>query len=101
MERFSFVGGRLVQMVPVVLGVTIISFFVLRLIPGDPVVVMLGTHYTPHRATILRAELGLSKPVWEQYLLFMGNLLHGNLGTSVYYNIPVLDLIRQRLPVTL
>jgi peptide/nickel transport system permease protein len=100
-ERYGFIGGRLLQMIPVVLGVTIISFFILRLIPGDPVAVMLGTHYTPHRAAVLRQELGLSRPIWEQYGIFMSNLVHGNLGTSVYYDQPVTDMIAQRLPVTL
>jgi len=101
MERFGFVGGRVLQMVPVLLGVTIISFFILRLIPGDPVVVMLGTHYTPQRAEVLRHALGLGKPVWEQYGIFMRNLAHADLGNSIYYSQPVSDLIARRLPVTL
>jgi peptide/nickel transport system permease protein len=99
--RFSFVGGRTLQAIPVVLGVTIISFFVLRLIPGDPTVVMLGTHWTPARADQLRQNLGLNKPIWEQYYLFMNHLFHGDLGASLYYRAPVAHLITQRLPVTL
>lgn len=101
MTRFSFVGGRTLQAIPVVLGVTIISFFVLRLIPGDPTVVMLGTHWTPARAAELRQNLGLNKPIWEQYYLFMNHLFHGDLGASLYYRAPVAHLITQRLPVTL
>jgi peptide/nickel transport system permease protein len=100
-SRFGFVGGRTWQAIPVVLGVTIISFFVLRLIPGDPTVVMLGTHWTPARAAQLRHSLGLNKPIWDQYYLFMNHLLHGNLGQSLYYRSPVGHLITQRLPVTL
>lgn len=88
-------------MIPVVLGVTIICFFILRLIPGDPVAVMLGTHYTPRHAAELRHALGLDQPVWNQYLIFMGNLFHGNLGQSIYYHTSVATLISQRLPVTL
>jgi peptide/nickel transport system permease protein len=99
--RFNFVGGRTLQAIPVVLGVTIISFFVLRLIPGDPTVVMLGTHWTPARAAELRQNLGLNKPIWEQYYLFMNHLFHGDLGASLYYRAPVAHLITQRLPVTL
>jgi peptide/nickel transport system permease protein len=99
--RFSFVGGRTLQAIPVVLAVTIISFFVLRLIPGDPTVVMLGTHWTPARAEQLRENLGLNKPIWEQYYLFMNHLFHGDLGASLYYRAPVAHLITQRLPVTL
>lgn len=101
MERFSFVGGRLLLMIPVVIGITIITFFILRLIPGDPVVVMLGIHSTPQAAAALRAALGLNKPLWDQYLLFMNNLLHINLGDSIYYHLPVATLIGQRLPATL
>jgi peptide/nickel transport system permease protein len=101
MGRFSFVGGRLLQMIPTVIGITIITFFILRLIPGDPVIVMLGTHYTPQHAAVLRHALGLDRPVWEQYLIFMGNLTHLKLGDSIYYNMPVASLILQRLPVTL
>jgi peptide/nickel transport system permease protein len=100
-SRFGFVGGRTLQAIPVILGVTIISFFVLRLIPGDPTTVMLGTHWTPARAAQLRANLGLNKPIWDQYYLFMDHLAHGNLGDSVYYRSPVAHLIAQRLPVTL
>ncbi len=101
MGRFGFIGGRLLQAIPVVLGVTIVSFFILRLIPGDPVLVMLGTHYTPQRAAQLRANLGLDKAVWDQYYLFMRHLVQGNLGDSVYYRTPVAHLVWQRLPVTL
>ncbi len=101
MERFGFVVGRLLLMIPVVIGVTIITFFILRLIPGDPVVVMLGIHSTPAAAAALRASLGLNKPLWEQYALFMNNLAHINLGESLYYRMPVATLIGQRLPATL
>ena len=100
MGRFGFVGRRLVQMVPVVIGVTIITFFLIHLIPGDPVSAILGIHYTPQTAAHLRAEMGLDKPLWTQYLIFMGNLLHGNLGTSVYYEQPVLGLVFERLEAT-
>jgi peptide/nickel transport system permease protein len=62
---------------------------------------MLGTHWTPARADQLRHSLGLNKPIWDQYYLFMDHLVHGNLGDSLYYRSPVADLIRQRLPVTL
>ena len=93
MERFGFIGGRLVQMIPVVLGVTIVTFFILRLIPGDPVVVMLGSHYTPKEAAALRAALGLNRPLWEQYLIIMNNLVHVNLGDSVNYRLPVTALV--------
>lgn len=100
MGRFGFVGKRLLQMVPVVLGVTIITFFLVHLIPGDPVAAMLSGHYSAATAHALRAYLGLDKPLWSQYLIFMGNLAHGDLGTSVYYEQPVRDLLGGRLAPT-
>ena len=100
MGRFSFVGRRLVQMIPVAIGVTIITFFLIHLIPGDPVVAILGNHYTAAGAAHLRAALGLDKPLWIQYLIFMGNLLRGNLGTSIYYEQPVLGVVLGRLDAT-
>jgi peptide/nickel transport system permease protein len=100
-HRFGFIGNRLVQLIPVLFGITLVDFFLLRLMPGDAVVVMLGTHYTPQKAAILRAQLGLNKPVWQQYLIFMSNLLHLRLGNSIFYGSSVLTLIGQRLPVTI
>lgn len=101
MGRFGFIGNRLLQLIPVVFGVTLIDFFILRLMPGDAVLVMLGTHYTPHSAAVLRAQLGLDKPAWQQYFIFMNNLVHLRLGSSIFYGLPVSTLITQRLPVTL
>lgn len=101
MGRFGFLGGRLAQLVPVAVGITIVTFFLIRLIPGDPAVVILGSHYTPQAAAALRKAMGLNRPVWDQYLLFMNNLVHANLGDSLYYNSPVTDLIVQRFVPTL
>lgn len=100
MIRFSFVGRRVVQMLPVALGITIITFVLIHLIPGDAVSALLGNHYTPESAARLRATLGLDQPLWTQYLFFMGNLLHGSLGTSIYYNQPVLNVVGERLEAT-
>jgi peptide/nickel transport system permease protein len=99
--RFRFLRGRLLQAVPVVIGVTVIAFFILRLIPGDPTSVMLGAHWTPARAAVLRHNLGLDRSIAEQYRLFIGNLFKLNLGDSIYYHQPVSTLIADRLPVTL
>jgi peptide/nickel transport system permease protein len=96
-----YVLSRLWQAVIVVFGVTIVAFFVLRLVPGNPALVLLGVHYTPARAAALDQQLGLNKPVFSQYLLFMGHLFEGNLGQSVYYGQSVTSLVLQRLPVTI
>jgi peptide/nickel transport system permease protein len=98
--RFGFVAKRLLQMVPVVLGVSIVAFFLIHLIPGDPVAVMLTGHYSAAADKSLRASLGLDKPLWTQYLIFMGRLAHGNLGDSVFYQQPVRDLLGDKLVTT-
>jgi len=101
MSRYGFIGRRILQMIPVLLGVTVISFFLLRLIPGDPARQILGQHYTPRAAAEIRDSLGLNKPLWEQYLLFMQHLFHGNLGESINYREPTATVIFERLPATL
>jgi peptide/nickel transport system permease protein len=99
-NRFGFIGTRLIQLIPVAIGVTIIAFFLIRLIPGDTVTAILGQHYTPHAAAAMRATMGLDKPIWQQYAIFMGNLSHGDLGSSQYYDQPVLQVISDRLSPT-
>jgi peptide/nickel transport system permease protein len=98
---FTFVGRRLIQSIPVLFGITLITFFLIHLIPGDPVAAMLGDHYTPKAAAALRHALGLDKPLWDQYWLFLTRLLHGNLGTSVYYDQPVTSVITDRVEATI
>jgi peptide/nickel transport system permease protein len=86
---------------PTALGVTIIAFFMIHLIPGDPARTILGIHATPRAIAILHQEWGLNRPLASQYWLFMDRLFHGNLGTSLYYNVPVWGLITSHLPPTL
>ena len=76
----SFVGRRLLQLVPVAVGVTIVVFFMIHLIPGDPALTILGIHATPHSIALLRSEWGLNRPLIGQYWLFLDRLAHGNLG---------------------
>jgi peptide/nickel transport system permease protein len=97
----SFVGRRLLQLVPVAVGVTIVVFFMIHLIPGDPALTILGIHATPKSIAILRHEWGLNRPLISQYWLFLDRLLHGNLGQSLIYGTPAATLIMQRLPATL
>ena len=101
MNRLSFVGRRLLQLVPVVLGVTIIVFFMIHLIPGDPARTLLGQHATPAAIAILHKQWGLDRPLQSQYWFFMDRLFHGNLGQSLYYTSPVLTLIEGHAPATL
>lgn len=100
MERFGFLGGRLLQLLPVAFGITILTFFLLRLVPGDPATAILGSHYTPRAAAQLDRSLGLDKPIFIQYLYFMKNVLHGDFGVSITYNSAVLPLILHRMGPT-
>jgi peptide/nickel transport system permease protein len=88
-------------MVPVVLGVTILVFFMIHLVPGDPARTMLGVHASPERVALLHKEWGLDKSLLVQYKLFMSRLIHGDLGNSLFYHVPARELIFDRLPVTL
>jgi peptide/nickel transport system permease protein len=88
-------------MVPVMLGVTLVVFFLLRLVPGDPAEVILGNRATDANIAHLRKALGLDKPMLVQYGYFMRNMLKGDLGVSIYYREPVTRLILHRLPVTM
>ena len=100
MGRFSFLGPRLLQLVPVALGITIAVFFLIRAIPGDPAIVMLGSHYTPQAGAAIHRAFGLDQPIWVQYGIFMRNLLHGNLGNSIYYDDSVRNILFERFPAT-
>ena len=97
MDRLSYVGRRLLQMVPVALGVTILVFFMVHLIPGDPARTMLGARATDQAVAQLRHEWGLDRPLVEQYWLFMKRLAQGDLGDSLFYDTPVLSLIFERV----
>jgi peptide/nickel transport system permease protein len=97
MDRLSYVGRRLLQMVPVALGVTILVFFMVHLIPGDPARTMLGARATDQSVAQLRHEWGLDRPLMEQYWLFMKRLAQGDLGDSLFYDTPVLSLIFERV----
>jgi peptide/nickel transport system permease protein len=101
MDMTAYVARRLVQAVPVVLGVTILVFFMIHLVPGDPARTMLGVHATPERVALLHKEWGLDKSLPVQYERFMSRLVHGDLGNSLYYRVPARELIVDRLPVTL
>ncbi|MCC6173946.1 MAG: ABC transporter permease [Chloroflexi bacterium] len=97
-----YIVRRVLQIVPVLIGVSIAVFLMLRLIPGDVVDMILGTEgaATPERMRQLRALFGLDRPLWEQYLTWIGGLLTGNLGQSIRTSRPILPDILARLPVT-
>jgi peptide/nickel transport system permease protein len=101
MRYLVYILKRVVALIPVLFGISLIVFFLIRLIPGDPAATLLGAHATPETVHELRTQLGLTQPVWRQYLTFLGHLLHGNLGYSYVYSSSVVDLITTSLPVTI
>jgi ABC-type dipeptide/oligopeptide/nickel transport system permease component len=92
-NRFGSFPRRIAQLVILLLGITLVTFFLLRLIPGDPALAILGSSYTKARAVAVDATLGLDKPIWTQYGLFMGRLFKGNLGFSFFYDQPATTVI--------
>jgi peptide/nickel transport system permease protein len=98
----SFVLRRLLASIPVVIGVTIIAFLLIHLVPGDPAQAMLfGSNASPEQIGELRNQLGLTQPLWQQYVSFLGELLHGNLGTSYVTHNSVAHELVSRTPSTL
>jgi peptide/nickel transport system permease protein len=97
----AYVARRLLLMVPVVLGVTILVFFLIHLVPGDPARTMLGTRATPDKVRLLHEQWGLDEPLPVQYQRFMGRLVRGDLGNSLFYSVSAGRLVLERLPVTL
>src|SRR5215472_12742521 len=97
----TFVFQRLLMLIPVAVGVTIIVFFMIHLIPGDPARTILGIHATPQKVAILHKQWGLDRPLISQYWLFMDRLAHGNLGQSLYYGTAAASLVLTHLPPTL
>ncbi len=91
---------RLLAVAPTVLVVATVTFIALQVIPGDVAQIMLGTDARPEDVARLRQEFGLDRPLVVRYVEWLGNLVRGNLGTSVSYHEPVARLIGQRLPVT-
>ena len=97
----AHVRRSLLAAIPVVLGVSLLAFSLVHLLPGDPVLVMLGeSGGPPERISELRAQLGLDDPLVVQYARFLGNLLRGDFGRSIHSNRPVLEAIRQQAPNT-
>ncbi len=92
---------RVLTIIPVLLGVSILVFGFVRMIPGDPATIMLGERATPENIARVREQLGLNKPVYEQYAIFLGNALHGDLGRSVLRQEPVTQEIIRRFPATI
>jgi len=96
-----FIRRRLLLMLPTAFGVTLVTFFMIHLIPGDPAVTMLGIRATPKSVALLRRAWGLNKPLPEQYWLFLTRIVRGNFGTSLFDGASATGLILRASLVTL
>jgi len=98
---FQFVLRRLLVAIPVLIGVTLITFILVNVVPGDPVLMMLEKRADQATIDRIRHQMGLDRPLPEQYLTFLVKACKGDLGESFRYKVPVTDLIKQRFPVTI
>ena len=97
----KFIGRRLLYLLPVLLAVTLLTFLISSLLPGDLAYTILGDQATPEKVAALRAQLGLDRPIWEQYGMWLWGVLHGDLGRSFRTGETVLAAVTDRLPVSL
>jgi peptide/nickel transport system permease protein len=96
-----FIGRRLIYLLPVLLAVTLLTFLIASLLPGDLAVTILGDQATPEKVAALRAQMGLDLPIWQRYLLWLWDVLHGDLGRSFRTGETVLAAVSDRLPISL
>ena len=96
-----YILGRLLQTVPVLIGVSLVVFLLVRLLPGNPAIAVLGSRATPQLIKEATAQLHLNEPIWKQYIDFLTNALHGDFGVSYFYETSVWSLTIPRVPITL
>lgn len=96
-----YILQRLLSLIPVILIVAIVVFFLIHLTPGDPASAILGPEAPPEEIAKLRAELGLDQPLYEQFIHWFGNVIQGDLGTSIFLKVPVLQAFMEHLGPTL
>jgi len=97
----GYIVKRLLAVVPILFGLSIIVFAMMALIPGDPATAILGSYATPENVARLNSQLGLDKPLPQQYLTWLGNLLHGDMGQSYSLDRPVRAIVMERFGATL
>lgn len=99
---FARIAERVLQLIPVLFGVSVIVFLMISLTPGDPVEIMLGDQRaTPEQVEAMRRDMGLDRPLIERYLVFAGNALRGDFGQSFFHRRPVFAVMVERLPATI
>src|SRR5438045_1843553 len=97
----DFIARRLVAIVPVLTVVAVLIFMMLRLTPGDPAAVIAGDNATSDQIAAIREKLGLELPIWQQFGIWIGDILRGNFGESYFFKKTVAELIAQRVEPTL
>jgi len=97
----AYVAKRLLSVFPVLFGLSVIVFLVMSMIPGDPATAILGAYATPENVERINRDLGLDKPLVQQYFIWIGNVLQGDFGRSFALNRPVLDEVLERFQATL
>ncbi|MCO6384097.1 ABC transporter permease [Oceanicola sp. 502str15] len=97
----SYILKRLAAAIPVLIGVSVLVFFIMAMIPGDPALAILGAYATPENVAKLNADLGLDKPLVQRYFIWLGNMLTGDFGRSFSQNKPVIDEVMGRFGNTL
>jgi ABC-type dipeptide/oligopeptide/nickel transport system permease component len=97
----QFILRRILLTIPVLLGVTLLTFAIVKLTPGDPVLLMLGNSATPERVAEVRAQLGLDDPLLTQYMRYLSRVVVGDFGTSIRSKRPVIEELMERLPSTI
>ena len=101
MKQFSYILKRILQMIPVLLVITIIIFWGIRLIPGNPALTVLGEKAPQYAIEAMEKKMGLDQPIWKQYLIYLNDLIHLDLGTSIRLKQPVIELFRERSVITI
>ncbi|MCZ6875429.1 MAG: ABC transporter permease [bacterium] len=96
----EYILKRLLQVIPTILVITLVVFFMMKAIPGDPIIALLGDAYDEEDAEILREEYGLNKPIFVQYGIWLGKIVQGNWGEAIVSGRPVIQDVLIRLPVT-
>jgi peptide/nickel transport system permease protein len=97
----KYIVRRLLATIPVLFGLSIVLFTFVHLLPGDPATALLGQHATPELVAKIRTQLGLDKPLYEQYLTYIGQVVRGDFGRSILDNRPILDEFLTRFPGTI
>jgi peptide/nickel transport system permease protein len=97
----GYIFKRLISAIPVLLGISVIVFLIMAMIPGDPATAILGSYATPENVEKLNRDLGLDKPLFQRYFIWLGNMLQGDFGRSFALNRDVLDEVFERFSATL